>query len=1204
MSSYYSPPPQAVDGDIAYAKDINDVNNEADTGFSLVEADIIAQEATVAAWAALAEKWAQEAEDVEVAPGEYSAFHYSEKTSADRTQISSWYSDIDGWHVDIGGADRTGNTSGWRYDSQQAQIASAASEAKAEDWADEAEDVPVETGPDRFSAYHWSQKAHSGFEEAITLREKQEFVATSGQTLFTIATSYDNVSVDVSLNGRELFEGESEYSYNSGTKVLTLQTGATVGDRVVVRVSNRDALPPIIDDAISDAEDARDLAQEWAENPEDTAITGYPGQYSSLHHSAKSEDHAATSAGSATLSSQWADEAEDTPVTTGPDRFSAFHWAQKAGLTNLQAIDNILQNSANITDVFYYDTASDSDGGAWTDKLRKISWYKETLNTATRGATRAFPKRVLIVSTTSDVTIYDATKVDTPMWMVFNAVTGGILNTTPAITSVSMIQGELSIGTTNTRGLISHNFLKDEYWAHDDAGIKLQDGGIVDRNEAIFNTTVTGTPIIDSTIIDVAMTVLSGASVDPITGIEVPTIGVATDGGISVIDGSAGVDTVIDITHSAGSTYSFAIDIAFNSDRLLLAMDADTAPRSVVVFDAVPSSDTTTATKDAEYRSSAAPSGGTDLNYLGGVSDISLTSNKAIASEVGLTLLDEDTTTPSLGSVTYITQDYNTGPLWGDSRIATLMDIVAGTVGTDVTELVIDGDFPDATNWDEGTGWTIGSGVASSDGSSGELRQLSLSSVEGELYLVEGVVANRTTGTLIAALESGGGSLSITANGAFSGVIAAGSGSSLGLRFISSSGFDGDVDDVSVKRSQNLVKNNTFISDTEWTKGTGWTIGSGVASCDGTQTGSTNIEQVFDASIGTIVLVKYTVSSYTAGQLRPIINSGQFGTYVSSAGTYKEIFTVTGSGKIFLQGDIDFIGSIDDIEIYELDVEDRSVKQNPLRVVGQLTKTAVATGAEAVSWGGFTNVNHVRQPYTSDLDYGTGDCHFRVAFKTSALGSNRYLFDRATPVTGGSGVYRLNLTAGDLLTFQATALTTLTSTTSIVADALYIVDVVREDSTNTVSLYLNGKLEDSNTTGTGTWTNVTAELHLGILHDLTGAATDTEILHFSSSATNVSAAKIEKSYHTLRGMLQAGVAISLQDSTDVVQAVAYDEDTNEVHAGTDAGITVFEDGVVTDTLKSTEDIVAISAKKRSIVVATDAQASFSEPEINVRNIGR
>ena len=35
------------------------------------------------------------------------------------------------------------------------------------------------------------------------------------------------------------------------------------------------------------AEDARDLAQEWAVNPEDDPITGYPGEFSALHWAAK-----------------------------------------------------------------------------------------------------------------------------------------------------------------------------------------------------------------------------------------------------------------------------------------------------------------------------------------------------------------------------------------------------------------------------------------------------------------------------------------------------------------------------------------------------------------------------------------------------------------------------------------------------------------------------------------------------------------------------------------------------------------------------------------------------------------------------------------------------------------------------------------------------------------------------------------------------
>ena len=57
----------------------------------------------------------------------------------------------------------------------------------------------------------------------------------------------------------------------------------------------------------------------------------------------------------------------------------------------LESIDKILESSANIVDVFVYDTRDDSDGGAWRKNATSQSWYNETLNTATRGATREFP---------------------------------------------------------------------------------------------------------------------------------------------------------------------------------------------------------------------------------------------------------------------------------------------------------------------------------------------------------------------------------------------------------------------------------------------------------------------------------------------------------------------------------------------------------------------------------------------------------------------------------------------------------------------------------------------------------------------------------------------------------------------------------------------------------------------------------------------
>lgn len=78
---------------------------------------------------------------------------------------------------------------------------------------------------------------------------------------------------------------------------------------------------------------ARDKAEAWAETPEDTEVE--PGQYSSLHHAAKSAA-SATAAGVAKTDTEtardkaekWAEEVEDTEVE--PGQFSAKHWAAKA----------------------------------------------------------------------------------------------------------------------------------------------------------------------------------------------------------------------------------------------------------------------------------------------------------------------------------------------------------------------------------------------------------------------------------------------------------------------------------------------------------------------------------------------------------------------------------------------------------------------------------------------------------------------------------------------------------------------------------------------------------------------------------------------------------------------------------------------------------------------------------------------------------
>ncbi len=82
------------------------------------------------------------------------------------------------------------------------------------------------------------------------------------------------------------------------------------------------------------AEAARDKAQDWAEEDEDVEVE--TGQYSALHHSAKASAAQTAAEAARDEASDWAEEDEDVEVETG--QYSAKHWAAKAENTRTTAI--------------------------------------------------------------------------------------------------------------------------------------------------------------------------------------------------------------------------------------------------------------------------------------------------------------------------------------------------------------------------------------------------------------------------------------------------------------------------------------------------------------------------------------------------------------------------------------------------------------------------------------------------------------------------------------------------------------------------------------------------------------------------------------------------------------------------------------------------------------------------------------------------
>jgi hypothetical protein len=93
-STYYdSSGKSVIDGDIAYAADLNDINSAVDTALQQVESDIAAITVNQPYYSILAQKWAEEVEDTPVTVGHYSALHWAAKAEdqailadADRVQ--------------------------------------------------------------------------------------------------------------------------------------------------------------------------------------------------------------------------------------------------------------------------------------------------------------------------------------------------------------------------------------------------------------------------------------------------------------------------------------------------------------------------------------------------------------------------------------------------------------------------------------------------------------------------------------------------------------------------------------------------------------------------------------------------------------------------------------------------------------------------------------------------------------------------------------------------------------------------------------------------------------------------------------------------------------------------------------------------------------------------------------------------------------
>jgi len=559
--------------------------------------------------------------------------------------------------------------------------------------------------------------------------------------------------------------------------------------------------------------------------------------------------------------------------------------------------------------------------------------------------------------------------------------------------------------------------------------------------------------------------VLPNAPIDAATGLPVPTIAVATDGGVSVIKDDG---TVVDITHSS---YSQSRKVFFPTDGgIAYTTDNSGSQRWLHVDHSLPSSDTSKAdgylgtgsdelyhTVDGSYYSGESMKFNIEGFYKGliGVNDNGLAVATDSSAGNGVALISRNKSNPIAGMTAEISSTFNTG--W----------LVGGADGTNV--------------------------------------------------------GGQVKGAVLATLS--------------------------------------DTDNTAVTGSE-LVTNGTFATDSDWTKGAGWTIGSGVASHN-SASGAGDLTQSLTLTVGKAYTIVVEITATDTTELYFAIDAGEYVQISGSpVGTHSHTFIASSTSQnVGVRASGNWDGSIDNISV-RLAEEDRSVNGNGLQVFGTVTKNPVATGADLVAYSGFSSSNYLEQPNNTDLNL-TSSTPFSAVCWVKNDGTSFEQIYKYRP-SDDSGAFHQLLIASNVIRFvlgDGSNSATSDGATTIPTNVWNCL-VATFDGNNTISVYLNGVLDDTTlltaSGATGNFYESDAVLRMGVNQSGINAASGTELALLRLSRTCLNPEQIAKIYEDEKVLFQENAQATLYGSSDAVTALAYDDSTNLLHVGTSAGRSVFQ----------------------------------------------
>lgn len=604
--------------------------------------------------------------------------------------------------------------------------------------------------------------------------------------------------------------------------------------------------------------------------------------------------------------------AQQTAVATAQAQASlaAGHAASAASVVQ-QDLSGVtaqaLHRSPNaITSMFIYDTSKDSDGGAWTEKCQHTSWWDEAINgkwlgaqaseTAARavsgaatgdyfqrtsdgrfyslndgsgitevfrGNKRDFPRLAGIVAEATSVNIYDLTEPGRPMWMRF-AANGHSYCPNP-VAAVHALNGLIGFaGNATSNGFINGGFRVVDFMR--DRALKYH--SLAGANEGLSYFPVSGRnqnsaagwisqalTVANEVVNAVAMTVLPDAPVDPVTGLRVPTIAVATNGGVSVIRHNGTVETK---TPFAGAPQQSTV--AFDGYYLAAGGVSTDAYNGAWVLDL----------RDGSIQNYGRYQNGVVSlnNNVGGNQVRRFGEEYAAIQGAGLNLLRQNKSAAGRAINVRIAPTFNTGWMTGDIRRCFLSDTEVGSATG--PELVTNGTFDTDT-----TGWSSASAFASAASAVGGVMQVTAQATYGRQIIPISVTVGRTY-LLTGSIRAVGGTAALgfaTANGST----------------------------YLAPANETLTTSTTFVA-----------VSRAVVAWDST--------------------IYVFAGNQTNGQ----------------------------------------VAEFDNISVREV-IADRSYKAAGAYITGTLTRAQLASGTSLVGYSGFSAANYLREPYSADLDFGTGE---------------------------------------------------------------------------------------------------------------------------------------------------------------------------------------------------------------------------------------